>query len=265
MTLRERLRCERGYTLIELVMATVAGLVVCAAALAVVISSLSFADNDADRVNADQQGSAAMERIVQVLNSSCVEGWGNSPIVGATGPSAATGSTGAPPSSGDTLTLFSSLADSPNINPSEISISLSSNGGPLLMATYPYVTSTGASGTTGYYSPTPSTYTLLTHAAEPGTTPTQGSTTPIFTYYGYDASSGTLIDQFSPSSLTSPLGAAYAARTAEVAVHLQSQPDDGSNHIGGSTDLSDSVVLRLTAVGNGSTGATGSTTPQPCS
>jgi Tfp pilus assembly protein PilW len=265
MSVRTRLNGERGYTLVELVLATAAGLVVCAAALAVVISSLSFADNDADRVNADQQGSAAMERIVQALDSSCVEGWGNSPIVGATGTSAATGSTGAPPSSGDTVTFFGSLADTPNINPSEISIYLSSNNGPLVMATYPYETSTGASGTTGYYSPTPSTYTLLAHAAEPGATPTQGSTTPIFTYYGYDTSAGTLTDQLVPSTLTSPLGAANALRTAEVGINFQSQPDDGSNNIGGATDLSDSVVLRLTAVANGTTGATGSTTPLPCS
>ena len=265
MSLRQRLRGEQGYTLIELVLATTAGLVVSAAALAVLISSLSFATGDSERVNADQQGSVAMEQIVKTLTSGCVEGWGNSPIVGATGPSAATGSTGAQPSSGNTLTFFSSSSDSPNINPSEMSIYLSSNNGPLVMASYPYVTSTGASGTTGYYAATPSIYTLLPHAAPPGTTSPQVSTTPLFTYYGYNANSGKLTDEFSPSPETSPLGASYAARTAEVGINFQAQPDNGQTTTGYATDLENSVVLRMTAIANGTTGATGSTTPLPCS
>ena len=85
MSWRERLSDERGYTLIELVMATAAGLVVCAAALAIVVSSLSFANGDSERIDSNQQGSVAMEKIVQALNSSCVVGYGISPIVGATG------------------------------------------------------------------------------------------------------------------------------------------------------------------------------------
>jgi type II secretory pathway pseudopilin PulG len=268
MSWRERLSDERGYTLIELVMATAAGLVVCAAALAIVVSSLSFANGDSERIDSNQQGSVAMEKIVQALNSSCVVGYGISPIVGATGASSATGSTAVAPSSGDTLTFFSSLSDSPNINPSEISVYLSSPGGPLVMATYPAQASTGASGATTYsYAATPATsFTLIGHAAAPGTTPTQASTTPIFTYYGYNVAAGTLTQQISPSPYsTSPLGASGASGTVEVGINFQSQPGDGNNQLGGSADLSDSVVLRLTAAANGTTGTTGATTPKPCS
>jgi type II secretory pathway pseudopilin PulG len=251
---RQRLRDERGFTLIELLAATLAGLVVCGAAVAIVISALHLSLNDGDRTDADQQGSVAMEKIVQALNSSCVVGVGVSPIVGASGSSGATGSTAAPPSSNNSLTFYSSLTDTPAItDPSEIVIYLSSTNGPLDMATYQY--STGASG----YSATPSSvFDLIPHAAPVGSSGASGSTTPIFTYYGYDPSTGALTDQFSSSP---KLGATNAAATSEIGINLQAQPSDGNDPLHAAVDLSDEVVLRLTAVSNypegGSSGATG--------
>jgi prepilin-type N-terminal cleavage/methylation domain-containing protein len=259
-----RLHDERGFTLIELLVATLAGLVVSAAALAIVVTSLHFSLNDGQRVDADQQGSVAMEKVVQALNSSCVVGVGISPVVGVTGTSGATGSLSAPPSSGNSITFYSSLSDAPVINnPNEIVIYLSSANGPLDMATYGYVTGpTGTTGLTGTYSTTPtSTFVLLPHAAAPGSTPTHGSTTPIFTYSGYDPSAGTLTDQF-PSSPT--LGATSAAATAAVGINFQSQPSDGSNPANGSVDLSDAVTLRLTSVSNYPNPSTGATNVSPC-
>jgi hypothetical protein len=257
-----RLKDERGYTLVELLAATAAGLVVCAAALTIVVSSLSFADGDADRVDSDQLGNVAMEKIVQALNSSCVEGYGNSPIVGATGTSAALGSTGAPPSSADTLTFFSSLTDSPVVIPSEVSVSLSPTTGQLVMSTYPWV----PTGSTGAYSATPTiTANLISNAAPPGSTAATNSTTPVFTYFGYDTSTGTLSDPLLPSPSAGPLGATNASNVAEIGINFQAQPTDGNDSPGDSADLSDSVTLRLTAAANGATGSTGSTTPQPCS
>jgi type II secretory pathway pseudopilin PulG len=267
MSWRQVARDERGFTLVELLVATIAGLVVSAAALAIVVSSLSFASGDADRIDSNQQGGVAMERIVQALDSSCVAGYGISPIVGVTGTSAATGSTGAPPSSSNTLTFFSALTDSPIVTPNEVSVYFNSTTGSLMMATY------GPTGPSGYYPPTPSsTLTLIQNAAPPGSTATQNSTTPLFTYYGYDISAGTLTDQYTPSPLTAPLGATDAALTSEVGISFQAQPSDGNDSVGDSVDLSNSVVLRLTAVANGATGtyangvtgSTGSTTPQPC-
>jgi hypothetical protein len=214
---------------------------VCGAAVAIVISALHLSLNDGDRTDADQQGSVAMEKIVQALNSSCVVGVGVSPIVGVSGSSGATGSTAAPPSSNNSLTLYSSLTDTPAItDPSEIVIYLSSTNGPLDMATYQY--STGASG----YSATPSSvFDLIPHAAPVGSSGASGSTTPIFTYYGYDPSTG----------------ATNAAATSEIGINLQAQPSDGNDPLHAAVDLSDEVVLRLTAVSNypegGSSGATG--------
>jgi prepilin-type N-terminal cleavage/methylation domain-containing protein len=256
MSWRERLSDERGYTLIELLMATAAGLVVSAAALVIIISALQFSQNDGERTDANQQGSAAMERIVQALNSSCVEGTGISPIVGTVGTSSALGSVGAPASSNNSITFFSSLTDSPTIYPSEVVIYLSSTNGPLMMSTYAYNTSTGT------YPATPtSTFTLLPYAAPPGTTPSQSSSTPIFTYYGYNTSSYTMSS--TPFSASPTLGATSAADTSEVAISLQAQPTDGTDPANGSVDLSDAVVLRLTPISDSvPSGVTGTS---PCS
>jgi prepilin-type N-terminal cleavage/methylation domain-containing protein len=256
MSWRERLRDERGYTLIELIMATSAGLIVAAAALTIIILATQLSQGDSERVDADQQGGAAMERIFQALNSSCVEGYGVSPIVGVTGTSATLGSTGAPPSSNDSITFFSSLTDSPTITPSEIVIYLSANNGPLMMSVYTYNTSTNT------YPATPSsTYTLLSYAAAPGSTPSQGSTAPVFSYYGYNTSSSTLSS--TPFAASPSLGATNAADTAEVTVSLQAQPTDGTNPANGSVDLSNAVVLRLSPISNNV--ATGATGTSPCS
>jgi hypothetical protein len=256
---RDILLDERGYSLVELLAATVAGLLVSGAALAIIISALTFSINDGDRADADQQAGVAMERIVQALNSSCVVGVGVSPLVGVTASTAVTGSTAAPASSGNSLTFYSSLADSPTISePNEIVVYLSSANGPLDMATYQY-NSTGPSG----YSATPaSTDVLLAHADPPGSTGATGSTQPIFTYDGYDPTTGTLSDQYSSSP---SLGATNAARTAEVGIAFQSQPTDGNNPKGAAVDLSDQVVLRLSAVSDNPTLSTGVTGVSPCS
>jgi Tfp pilus assembly protein PilW len=254
----DRLRDERGYTLIELLLATIAGLVVCGAALAIVISALDFSINSGDRTDSDQQASVAMEQIVQALNSSCVVGSGVSPIVGSTGATTnVTGSTAVAPSSNNSITFYSSQTDTPTISdPAEYVISLGAANGPLNMATYQY--STGLSG----YSPTPSsTFVLVPHAAPPGSTAKSASSTPIFTYFGYDPTSGTLTDQYSSNPT---LGATNAAATAEVGINFQAQPSDGNDPTGAAVDLSNSVVLRLSAVPDNPTAGTGVTGVSPC-
>ena len=70
--LTSRLRDERGFTLVEVMVALAIGLVVSTATLAIVIVSVHLGSNYTDRVDANQQGRLAMERITQALNSSCV-------------------------------------------------------------------------------------------------------------------------------------------------------------------------------------------------
>ena len=72
--LRRRLdpRDERGFTLIEMLVAMLAGGIVASATLAIVIVSVHLTSNYNDRVDANQQGRMAIEQITQALNSSCV-------------------------------------------------------------------------------------------------------------------------------------------------------------------------------------------------
>jgi|GEM_PF-2264450 type II secretory pathway pseudopilin PulG len=258
-----RLRDERGYTLIELVMATAAGLVVCATALAIVVTSLHLGQADADRVDSNQQGSTAIERIVQALASSCVAGEGSSPIIGSptyltgTGPYLITSplvgpypvSGGGPASSATSLTFVSTLSDAPNAIPSEVTIYLSSSGS-LMMATYAPVTTSPPTWT---FATTPTITTLIPHAA------LATGQTALFTYSGYNVSSDALTDSYTPAT---SLSQANAANVAKVGIQFQSQPSDGSSaNNGGAVDVSDSVVLRLSAATN--TPSTAST-PTPC-
>ncbi len=67
-----RLHDERGLTLIELLVAMIAGLVVSFAAFSILDTSLSQSARVADRVSADQRGRTAMEKIMLKLHSSCV-------------------------------------------------------------------------------------------------------------------------------------------------------------------------------------------------
>lgn len=275
MSWRHRLKDESGYTLIELLLATSAGILVSGAAFAVLLTALTLGNTDSERVAANQQGSTAMERIVQVLESSCVAGVGASPIIGSSG---ATGSTayvdgagpyslsangpysitgGGTPSTGDTLTLVSSLSDSPTIYPNEVQIGLAS--GALIEKTYAPTGPTGATSATSWtFATTPSTTTLIQHAA------LATGATSLFSYYPYNSTTATL--STSPDGFDSPSGyldESNAQNVAEVGVNVQAQADNGTNPTGSAVDLQDGVVLRLSAVSN-EAGSTSIPDPEPC-
>ncbi len=65
-------RDQRGFTLIEMLVAILTGLIVLFATFAILNVSLSQSSRIADRVSADQRSRIAMEKIVQELHSSCV-------------------------------------------------------------------------------------------------------------------------------------------------------------------------------------------------
>jgi prepilin-type N-terminal cleavage/methylation domain-containing protein len=243
---RERLGDERGFTLIELLCATAAGLIVSAAVLAILVSSFQLSSGDADRVDANQQGRVAMERIVQALNSSCVAGQGVSPIVG-------TGTTtgGGAASGADSVAFYSSLSDAATVDPNEIVVALS--GGALTMSTYNYLSGNAPNFT---FATTPaSTVTLIPHAA------LVSGTSAVFSYYGYDPTTETLTDQYDPGSGT--LSSGQAADTSEVAIAFESQPSNADSTINTGVSLSDSVVLRLTPVSD-NVASSDSSSPGPC-
>ncbi|MGD1049749.1 MAG: prepilin-type N-terminal cleavage/methylation domain-containing protein [Solirubrobacteraceae bacterium] len=220
---RLRLRPETGFTLIEMMVALLLGIIVSAATLAIVITSVHLSSNYNDRVDATQQGRVAMLKITQALESSCVA-VGVAPILAA--------------SDSNDVWFYSALSDSPTIAPNKLEISLT--GGSLVMNTYAYVSGAAPNWV---FASTPTAFTLVVNAQPV-------SSTPVFQYYGYGANgvlSGT------PYTITTNLGS-NAATTDEVAINFQANPTDNWTALGRAASLSDAVVLRL-ASASGATGA----------
>ncbi len=247
MSLRGHMRDERGYTLIEMIAATAAGLLVAAAAMALLAASYHMLSNGADRVDANQQGRTALLQIEQLLNSSCVAGVGVSPVVG--GSSAGSG---APPSGANSITFYASQSDLPTAEPNEYVVSLSS-GGALQLATYQWVSGSNPDWVFSTTASPATPQTLVTHAANtPGTS-------AIFSYYQYAASgqlnttADSLVGGYLPSS--------SASSVAAVTIQFEALATDNNTSIGNGVDFSDQVVLRLTPV----SGTPPTSTPEPCS
>ncbi|HLW96241.1 MAG TPA: prepilin-type N-terminal cleavage/methylation domain-containing protein [Solirubrobacteraceae bacterium] len=241
-----RLAGERGFTLIEMLVALVAGTIVSGAMAAIVIVSVHFNSNLTDRVDANQQGRVAMEKIVQALNSSCVAS--DVPPIYASGETTGTST----PSDASHIFFVSSLTDAALINPNLYEIAFT--GGSLVMYTFPYSSGTApsATNTTPWtFSSTASPaggYTLLQHVAQTGTT-------PIFQYFGYPSGStsgsGTISVNENSGNGTLTSGAAVS----EVVISFSALPSDNNTANSRATDLSNTVVLRLTPASSSTTAA----------
>ena len=256
--LRDALRDERGFTLIELIVATMAGIIVAAATSAVVIASVHFSSNYTDRVDANQEGRVAMEKITQALNSSCVA-TGVTPLVGSPAPTGMVGGAASGSDASDAV-FYSSLSDSPTIGarddqPSLVEIYLSAQQlvetpTPIRTAPEPRL-NPGRSRRrrprrTSCCCPTRPTPTIDGATVRP----------PVFQYYGY-TSGGSI----NPIAFTTPLSTTDASNTAEVTVSFEALPSNKGANLsakGAGANISDSVVLKLTPA---SSAPNGSNTP----
>ena len=220
------LRGERGFTLVELLVASLAGIIVAAALGAIVITSVHFSASFRDRVDATQQGRVAMEKITQALNSSCVAA-GLPPIVGVTSAGNNSDATH--------LVFYSALSDAPTINPNLVTVSLT--GGQLVMSTAAWVSGSAptVSNPAGWtFSTTPTNFVLVPYAAQTGST-------PVFQYFGY------LSGAISTTPYSVPLSAANALTTAMITISFKAFPSNNhTNQVAVGADVNDSVVLRLT-------------------
>lgn len=256
---RAALRDERGFTLIELIVATMAGIIVAAATSAVVIASVHFSSNFGNRVDANQEGRVAMEKITQALNSSCVA-TGVTPLVGTPAPTGMVGGAASGSDASDAV-FYSALSDSPTIEPNEVEISLTGTAPSQQLVLYTYANSNAA--TTPPPAPpwtfattaTPSGgFVLLPDAAQ---ATINGAVKPVFQYFSYNTATG----QMNTTPLAVPLSATDAANTAEVTVSFEALPSNKGANLsapGAGANISDSVVLRLTPA---SSNPNGSNTP----
>jgi prepilin-type N-terminal cleavage/methylation domain-containing protein len=208
----------RGFTLIEMLVAILVGVIVTGATFSILDISLSQSARIADRVSADQRGRIAMEKILLELHSSCVS-IGANPI-----------QTG---SEGTKIQFLSQTSSEPSfatMTKHEIYL----KEGTLKDASYQ---STGGSEATKWTFPVEATRTttLLT-----GVSQSAEGATPVFEYFKY------VTGNISATPLKTPLSGPDAKTTAKVTVSFTTAPESSNKKGDRLVDLSDSVVLRLT-------------------
>ncbi len=205
---------ERGLALPELLVATVAGLIVMMGVTQMLMSSLRQNASISDRINANQRGRITMYQIIDDLHSACI-----APL---TVPIRA--------GSYDTSITFTHAVGSA-VQPTPTLVNLSLSGTNLIEKTY---AATGGTAPNWTFSSTPSlTRTLATDiAATPGV--------PMFRYYGY--TSGAISTTPFTATSSNPLSAANALKTVQVAVAFDAYPTKQQT-----TDPNTAVSLQNTA------------------
>lgn len=222
----EPIRDESGMTLVELLVATAAGVIVMAGITMAMIVTMRETNRVASHVDANQRARIAMTRIVDQLHSACV-----APQI-------------APVRESSTSTMLSFLHQSGSavaLTPVESRISLV--GTTLTQSDYP-VTAGAAPNWT--FSETPTKTTELMTNVSPVT-----AGAPIFTYYAY--SNG----KISSTPVSPNLKEGRAATVAQVNVAFETAPQKTAirNDASGSTEIQDAALLRLTPPAYGSTTA----------
>lgn len=222
-------RPQDGYTLFELLVAMVVGLVVASAAFTLIELSMKVSGHIEDRVAANQVGRGALQKITQLLHSGCVAS-GLEPVQAA--------------SDGTHLNFISSFGSGSGTQVTPTLHQITFNGtapnGTLTDAMY---ASTGGTSSAWTFSSTPTaTRTLLTNVSPVGVNGSPAASGPIFTYFAY---SGGTLSGTPLSTASSGLTSATAATVVKVAVAFAASPSVANTSADGTASLSDSVVLRL--------------------
>jgi len=213
--LRADVMDQRGFTLVELLVTMIAGLVMTLATLTMLDISVQESAKVADRVEAGQRGRVAMEQLIQELHSSCVAA-SVAPVL-----------TGSTSTSIQFLSQFGSAAVlTPNLH------TVTYSGSQLTDTAY---AATGGSAPTWTFSATPAySRTVLTNVSQ---ATVNGTVQPVFQYYKYV--NGTL-----SSALPTPLSSTDAADTVQVAVNFQVGPLDTSTAADRTIQTTGTAVLR---------------------
>lgn len=218
---------ERGFTLVELLVAMAVGMIVLLATFNLIDAGTHSTGRIAARVEANQRARPVMQRIMDQLHSSCVAD-NVTPIM-----------------AGSTATQMQFLSKSGNtasITPDMHVITLA--GTTMTDATYkaspttPIITPSSTSWT---FAATPaSTREVLTGVA-PAMTGSPSVATPLFQYYAY------VSGQLSATPLAVPLTAATAKTAAAVTVSFAATPTAARDDSHRAVTLSDTATLRLSA------------------
>jgi hypothetical protein len=213
---------EEGFTLVELLVTIVAGMVVLLGLFSVIEVSTRSTLRVSSRVEANQRARPVLQRLIDQLHSTCL-GPNMTPVLAG--------------SDANTMTYIAYTGSAVNPTPDKHVVSLS--GGTMTETIYP---STGGNPPNWTFSGTPSsTRQVLTNvgSASVGSPPVA---VPLFQYYAYV--NGVL----STTPVTPPVTATNASALGQVTVSFAASPtstpvpDQHPN-----ISVSDSAVLRLSA------------------
>jgi Tfp pilus assembly protein PilW len=213
----QRIADERGTTLVELMVALMAGLVIISALTMVILTTMHGSARVEARVEATQRARIALVRLMQELHSACI-----SPEIAPVREK----------SDGSTLRFVHQTGSA--VQPTPILSVVSYSGGTLIQSDYAMSGGTAPNWTFNEETPT-STRTLLTDV-EP--IPPSSS---IFSYHRYE--SGTI----NTTPQETPLVATEAALTVEVQAGLRAAPEHTPvQDAGAAADVTNAATLRLT-------------------
>jgi hypothetical protein len=219
---RPRLSDERGYSLIELLVAMVSGITVCFALFAILDITSHQTSRLTNYTQANQQGRLAMTKIVDALHSACVTS-GFTPIWVGSGANEL-----------KFVNAYSEEAVIPKSQFAEQRIVWNKETETLTDYTYPAIKE--ISWPNFEYSSTASPSTGVLLARNVVESETGGKKVPIFQYYGYTAgsteSATTGLSTLSTTPLEVPLTEKTAPTAASVLVSFSAGPNDGTVAIG---------------------------------
>jgi Tfp pilus assembly protein PilW len=212
------LKDERGTTLVELMVALMAGMVIITALTMVIITTVHGTARVAARVEATQRARIALVRVMQELHSACV-----SPEIAPVKEK----------SEGNLLRFVHQTGS--EVQPTPILSVITYSSGTLKQSDFAYSSGTAPNWSFNEKEPT-SVKTLLTKV-----TPVSPSSS-IFSYYRY--ASGTL----STTPQTTPLSKTESELTVEVQAALTAEPEKVTTvkNAGSNATVRDAATLRLT-------------------
>jgi len=236
---------DAGFTIIEMVVAIAAGLLIMFATFTVISASMTVQSRVTDRVQATQQSRVAMERLVQELNSGCLA----SDVSPVQPSSAAVAVSPVVNSDGSHIVFVSGVGDGATATPTEHVVSYNSQTDTLTDTSYRGTGGSPASLTaasTWTFSATPAATWQLANVLPVGTT-------PLFQYFTFGQATYSLVGAAPIASL--PLNATWPApatetnaaySVAQVNISWQVGPSSGSTETSRRTTMQDSVVFRVT-------------------
>jgi Tfp pilus assembly protein PilW len=242
MLIWRRARSERGFTLIETLVAMVTGLVVTGALFAILEVSLHQNARITDKVQADQVSRNTMNKVVDALHSACLSP-GFTPVQsGSTANKLifqnAYSSKAAIPSASE------GTAESVAEGAYKHEMELETSTGKLIDKAYP---STSISAwPTIVYSTTAKTTVLGEHISQTGST-------PVFEYLRYKKASNSESENVPIGTLEAispPTASATAAKeVAAIVVSFNTSPSDANTKLNRSVDLKSQVTFAFSAPG----------------